>query len=197
MTVDPDAAATTAHLRTAPVPESAVPVDPGIAPFQKRSPVERCIVQGGIVLLLVVLAVELRAQKGFSGTIAALRVLSDDGEKERAMTEVERVISLFPSRDIVAENAIETTTEYSWFSFFKNEKYRLNIVASKATPSEMLRYYTGTTDPMTVKEPDPKDVVPRPEGGFSLSPPKMSGGDKRGGTTEKATPNGRPPSPAE
>ena len=187
-------------------------VGPVTSVKKQRSAVERIIVQGGIVVLLVVLAIELRAQKGLSGTLEALRDLTDDGEKESSMAEVEQVISLFPSTRRVAENGIETTVEYSWFSIFKNGQYNLNIVSSKKpqpkvapgtvtkddSPEQMLRYYTGTQDPMTVKELDPKDIVPRPEGGFSFgSSPSDSGPRDRvppGGESEpdsdadKATP---------
>ena len=187
-------------------------VGPVTSVKKQRSSVERIIVQGGIVVLLVVLAIELRAQKGLSGTLEALRALTDDGEKESSMSEVEQVISLFPSTRLVAENGIETTVEYSWFSIFKNGQYNLNIVSSKKpqpkvapgtvtkddSPEQMLRYYTGTQDPMAVKELDPEDIVPRPEGGFSFgSSPSDSGPRDRvppGGESEpdsvadKATP---------
>ena len=177
-------------------------VGPVTSVKKHRSAVERIIVQGGIVVLLVVLAIEFRAQKGLSGTLGALRDLTDDGEKESSMAEVEQVISLFPSTRRVAENGIETTVEYSWFSIFKNGQYNLNIVSSKKpqpkvapgtvttdnSPEQMLRYYTGTQDPMTVKELDPEDIVPRPEGGFSFgSSPSDSGPRSRvppGGESE-------------
>ena len=169
----------------------------GTSVKKPRSTVERIIVQGGIVVLFFVLAIEFRAQKGLSGTLEALRVLTDDGEKESSMAEVEQVISLFPSTRVVAENGIETTVGYSWFSIFKNGQYNLNIVSSKKpqpkvppgtvsqdnSPEQMLRYYTGTKDPMEVKELDPEDIVPRPEGGFSFGSSPSDSGPRGGAAT--------------
>lgn len=157
-------------------------VGSGTSEKKPRSTVERIIVQGGIVILLLVLTIELRAFMGLSGTLEALSVLTDDGEKESSMSEVEQVISLFPSTRLVAENGIETTVEYSWFSIFKNGQYNLNVVSSKKpqprvppgtvskddSPEQMLRYYTGAEDPMAVKQLDPEDIVPLPEGGLSF-----------------------------
>ena len=157
-------------------------VGSGTSEKKPRSTVERIIVQGGIIILLLVLAIELRAYMGLSGTLEALNVLTEDGEKESSMSEVEQVISLFPATRIVAENRIETTVEYSWFSIFKYGQYKLNIVSSRNpqpkaspgnvlnddSPDQMLRYFTAADDPMAVKALDPKDIIPLPEGGLSF-----------------------------
>ena len=152
---------------------------------KKRSPVERIIVQGGIVVLLIIVAIEFRAQKGYTDTLEKIRIATEDGEKEISLEEVTGLLTLSPSSFLESENGIESTTCYSWFSVFKNGQFKLNIVATKTEPRQMLRYFTGSDgDPMTVKPPTEISAAPTPEERKRL----MQGGGGGGGAPKQNSP---------
>ena len=52
------------------------------APVKQRSPVERAIVWGGILILILVVAIEYRAQQGYTNSLMALSEASDENDGE-------------------------------------------------------------------------------------------------------------------
>lgn len=136
---------------------------------KRRNPIERILVQGGIVILLLVLGVELRAQKGYTTSLNSLKETSDHDDGGKPLSEVEPMLILGPSKTQISQNKVEATWEYSWFSFFKNGQYRIRLVTSIGEPVEMVRYYTGTEDTMMdVRERPPEEVHKLPPGGLGF-----------------------------
>jgi hypothetical protein len=182
------------------------------APAEKRrSPVERFIVQGGIFALLIILAVEFRAVRGYSVGLKALKAISDADESGTPMSEVEAALPLFPAKRLVSENAIEQTWEYSWLSIFKRGQFAIRIVTSRDDSNsgggsaegkgstlhdavEMVRYYTGTEDTsMEVRELSPDEIKPLPPGGLRIGggpsepPPASDSGSDESPAGENAS----------
>ena len=158
-------------------------------PAKQRSPVERAIVWGGILLLLLVVGIEYRAQQGYANSLQALSDASDETEGELTLDEVEALFSGGPSRSVKTENGIETHFVYSWLSFFKSGEYVLNVLASKDEPSHLLRYYTADgVDPMAPIPPK----NPTPKGNLSLSggPGRGSSGGGESADTDEKTAEG-------
>ncbi|MCA9035356.1 MAG: hypothetical protein KDA91_09505 [Planctomycetaceae bacterium] len=142
---------------------------------KSRSPVERAIVWGGIIVLIGIVGLEYRAQTGYSASLDAISNASGNTE-ELEFAAVESLLSGGPSRTKKSENRIETHYVYSWFSLFRSGQYVINVLASKDEPSTMLRFYTGDgVDPM--KPIPPANPTALPPGGLSLS---AGGGGNRG-----------------
>jgi hypothetical protein len=101
------------------------PVDPNLKPVTKRSPVERALVWGGILLLLVVVGSELQAQRGYNSTLAGLEETFD---KNATLSEAELPSHIhgFVIRDEEKKNEVRTLT-VSWPSLFRTYKLRLPI----------------------------------------------------------------------
>ncbi len=101
------------------------PVDPNLKPVAKRSPVERALVWGGILLLLMVVGSELQAQRGYNSTLAGLEETFDNGQT-MAEAELSGHVHGFALRDEEKKNDVRTLT-VTWPSLFRTYKLRLPI----------------------------------------------------------------------
>jgi hypothetical protein len=101
------------------------PADPNLKPTAKRSPLERALVWGGILLLLVVVGSELLAQRGYNSTLAGLEETFDNGQT-MAETELSGHVHGFAVRNEEKVNELRTLT-LSWPSLFRTYKLRLPI----------------------------------------------------------------------
>ena len=109
---------------------------------RKRSGVERVVVWGGIVLLLGLLVIELRARQAYNITVNALNELpaATDG---RPFTEFEPLIQSYGSLDVTAEGVGEKRYTYRWFSVIAPGRYVLNVIATDSDPITVLSFSTG------------------------------------------------------
>ncbi|MDB5345610.1 MAG: hypothetical protein JWP89_3987 [Schlesneria sp.] len=101
------------------------PADPNLKPTPKRSPLERALVWGGILVLLVVVGSELLAQRGYNSTLAGLEETFDSGQT-LAETELPGHIRGFAIRNEEKKNEVRTLT-MTWPSLFRTYKLRLPI----------------------------------------------------------------------
>ena len=91
----------------------------GSAPAKKpRSPVERMIVWGGIVVLLLLLAAQARARLGYQLTSSALaeRVREDEGANPQALAvkDLNQYILGWPSRTVQERGKTEQVITLTW-----------------------------------------------------------------------------------
>ncbi|HEY4259204.1 MAG TPA: hypothetical protein VGM98_03545 [Schlesneria sp.] len=100
-------------------------VDPNPKPTAKRSPVERALVWGGILLLLVVVGSELLAQWGYNSTLAGLEETFDNGQT-MAESELSGRVHGFALRNEEKAGELRTLT-LTWPSLFRTYKLRLPI----------------------------------------------------------------------
>jgi hypothetical protein len=92
------------------------PASPG-AGKKPRSPVERVIVWGGIIVLLLLVAVQAHARKGYEWTLEALQPLVDDdfeGAVPLAIADVEQHVVGFPSQSENVVSPTRTERVYRW-----------------------------------------------------------------------------------
>jgi hypothetical protein len=179
---------------------SEAPETKTTAPVKKRSPAERVLVWGGILILLLVVAIEFRAQRGYSQTLESFSNASDDGDVDLPMANAESFMVMFPQRQQTAVNGIEHTYAYTWMSLFKSGQFQLNVVYTAGDDPSMLRYWTGSGfDPMTPTV-DP-DAHLRPGGSpemLEISSSQGFGGgtgsrDPDGASRRSANSSSRPP----
>lgn len=116
---------------------------------KKRSPVERVIVWGGIVLMLGVLLIEYRAKTGYDTTISALLSLSDTNG-DVTMEEARQKMTGFTSVNGPVPNADgQDVYTYRWFSILKWGTYEVSLTSSK--DKRLLRTFNG---PAFAEDPD-------------------------------------------
>jgi len=106
-------------------PESA------LATKKKRSPIERALVWGGIIAMLVVVYVEWSSRQGFDGAMASLEsaVHKTDAEgsaKGLPVADVPNHIKGYATRGEEARDGTKKVT-YQWPSLFKVYKIGLTI----------------------------------------------------------------------
>jgi len=131
---------------------------------KSRSPVEKAVVWGGIIVLLGLVLVELRAQQGHSTAVTKLQDLFGDDEEEVAASELDNVISWFPSKTVAVDTPAAVDYRYNWQSVFKSGQFVLHVVVSKDDPAQLVRYYTGDEDPMAPEPSDtPTEQIPAEE----------------------------------
>jgi hypothetical protein len=101
------------------------PADPNPKPTTRRSPLERALVWGGILLLLVVVGSELLAQRGYGSTLSGLEERFDSNAT-LPEAELPGHIHGFAIRDEEKKNDVRTLT-LTWPSLFRTYKLRLPI----------------------------------------------------------------------
>lgn len=103
----------------------ASPAHPVIKPKARRSPVERALVWGGILLLLMVVGSELLAQRGFSSTLNGLEETFDNGT---LLTEAQLPdhIHGFFFRDEEKIDGVRILS-VQWPSLFRTYKIRIPV----------------------------------------------------------------------
>jgi len=161
---------------------------------KSRSPVEKAVVWGGIIVLLGLVLVELRAQQGHSTAVTKLQDLFGDDEEEVPASELDNVISWFPSKTVAVDTPAAVDYRYNWQSVFKSGQFVLHVVVSKDDPAQLVRYYTGEEDPMAPEPSDtPTEQIPAEELAAMLGGAGGGGGGggRRGGDGDGET-SGRP-----
>ena len=101
------------------------PANPNPKPTTKRSPIERALVWGGILLLLIVVGSELQAQRGYNSTLAGLEETFDNNA---TLTEAELPSHIhgLANRNEEKQNDVRTLT-VTWPSLFRTYKLRLPV----------------------------------------------------------------------
>lgn len=153
---------------------------PSSAGKKPRSPIEKVIVRGGILVLVVLVFVELRAQQGHSGTVSTLQELTANAEDDVPFSKVQEAVSWFPSTEVTKLSESETKYRYNWQSVFKPGRFVLNVVTNNEEPPLVLRYFTDDKDPMeAVPEENPMPALTEEEAAKALSGGGGGGGGAR------------------
>lgn len=140
---------------------------------KERSPIERTIVWGLIVGLLVVVGLEFRAQKAHA---AALEVLESFYKKnpdgEMKFSDVQKAMSYSPRVDGPTQGKGHQLYVFSWLSIFKSGEFQIEVkvetgvddphVMSFTTP-KAVELFDSRHDP-NAKVYDPGDEMPEPMG---------------------------------
>ena len=103
----------------------------GKIPVRKRSAVERAVVWGGILALIVVVLVEWTSRKNYDATlgsiVAALRTVDVAGVSEGIpVAEAERYVKGFAFRGEIKGKELRKIT-YRWASLFKFYKLAMTV----------------------------------------------------------------------
>ncbi len=154
-----------------------VPVDsnspPAVPASSKppRNPVERIFVWGGIGLLLVVVMLEFRAQRGYAQTLEALNASTANEEHETTLQEAMQVLTMSPTVSDPVPSGPYNNIDCSWFSLCKSGQYKITLVCSRDKEPVLLAFTTPNPEP----EPEPM-VTPYTGGGASPASPSGTGG---------------------
>ncbi len=188
-----------------------VPVDSNSSPAvpatskPPRNPVERMIVWGGIGLLLVVVMLEFRAQRGYAQTLDALNASTANEEHETTLNEAMQVLTLSPAVSDPVPFGPYDHVHCSWFSLCKSGQYKITLVCSRDKEPVLLAF----TTPIPPSEPEPEVTSPSGEAatpgptGMGMGGPGMgmgggpggvgAGRSRRPGGEESTTPTGETP----
>jgi hypothetical protein len=120
-------------MSTDPTPASAPPAK------KSRSPVERCVVWGGIVLLLALAAVQAHARFGYTMTLQKLqaRIAADDSSETAPplyVMEVPDLIVGWPTRSVQKDRHWERVT-YKWQGLTQSYEISMPYDTSDAQPA--------------------------------------------------------------
>ena len=165
-----------------------VPVDSNSSPAvpttskPPRNPVERIVVWGGIGLLLVVVMLEFRAQRGYAQTLDALNTYATNEEHETTLGEAMQVLALSPAVSDPVLSGPYNHIDCTWFSLCKNGQYRITLVCSRDKEPVLLSFTTPNPPP----EPEPEVAAQptgtsTPMGGPGMGGMGMGGGPGMGG----------------
>jgi len=94
-----------------------------------RSLTERCLVWGGIVVLLVIVLFEWSARNGYSKTLVAweaARKANDEGSG-LVLTEADKLVRGFPSTTSRDQPPLSKVLTYTWSGLFRSHSIRLQI----------------------------------------------------------------------
>ena len=147
-----------------------------------RNPIERVIVWGGIGVLLVVMGIEARAQRGYAMSLDAFQTaFSDSEEVEVSLDDARKLMALGPAEvkapDEHGPFHYYKYYRFSWFSLFKSGDYEITL---KVTDNDELNVISFSTP--AAPQPDWMDVsTPSPEETASEDPAAMGGGFPGGG----------------
>ena len=148
-----------------------------------RSPVERFIVWGGIVVLLLLVAVQAHARKGYELTLQALQPLVDDdyeGGVPLPIADIDSHVVGFPSRSENELSATRTERVYRWRGLRGSYGITLEYNPSIDTPVVTSMVTDGAPLPEVpeyVESPDDEDpTMEMPGGGGSPSDDTEGGG---------------------
>lgn len=135
---------------------------------RKRSGLEKFTVWGGISLLLVLLLVEARAQKGYQQSLEKFQDALEDQEREFVvLDDARKMMAYFPSESGPEESEGGETYNFSWFSILKSGQYSISVVAVPDENYRITRFATANS---------PMENVSRRSG---------EGGDDDGGFEEE------------
>lgn len=166
---------------------------------KKRSPVERAIVWGLIVLLGIAVALEYRGMTGYSQTLDALETRFDETRGQDpytfTLTEAKSLATMAPSFSQPAEDGSRTESVAKWFTllrFLPGRKYDIHLGLTDTTEKAGITSITTAADreleesvlegaPLAANDggPSPTDATDPPAGGQSAEPPAGNGGSGR------------------
>jgi hypothetical protein len=94
-----------------------------------RNPIERVIVWGGIGLLLVIVGIEARAQRGYSQSLVAVQdAFADNEEVQITLNDARKLMALGPAEvKTRSENQSVDHHQFSWLSLFKSGQYEITL----------------------------------------------------------------------
>lgn len=149
-----------------------------------RNPVERVIVWGLIGVLLVVMGIEARAQRGYAMSLDAFQTTFSDGEEvEITLDDARKLMTLGPTEvkapDEHGPYHYYDYYRFSWFSLFKSGDYEITL---KVTDNEELIVVSFSTP--AAPEPDwlNESTLPSEEDATD-DPVAMGGGGFSGGSS--------------
>jgi hypothetical protein len=147
-----------------------------------RNPIERVIVWGLIGVLLVVMGIEARAQRGYAMSLDAFQTAFSDGEEVAiALDDARKLMALGPAEvkapDEHGPFHYYDYYRFSWFSLFKSGDYEITL---QVTDNEELNVISFSTP--AAPQPDWMDVsTPESDEDASEDPAAMGGGGFPGG----------------
>lgn len=101
-----------------PVPPTSPPVGATAVPKKQRTPAEKVVVWGGIVLLLLLVAMQARARLGYTKTLQALqdRMEEDEGANANPLLvkDLPQYVFGWPSQKAEKRGTHLTTIELTW-----------------------------------------------------------------------------------
>ena len=141
-----------------------------------RNPVERVIVWGLIGVLLVVMGIEARAQRGYAMSLNAFQTAFSDGEEvEITLNDARRLMALGPAEvkapDEHGPYHYYDYYRFSWFSLFKSGDYEITL---KVTDNDELNVISFSTP--AAPEPDWMDESTLPSEEDATDDPATTGG---------------------
>lgn len=150
---------------------------------KKRNPLERLLVWGGIIALLVVVFIEYRAKQSYDTTVSALQDVAN-GMRDVTIDEARQLMVGYSQVEGPHPNPQGLNTyHYKWFSLFKGGTYQITLVEND---NHMLKTFTGpafAVDPdelaAKIKEANSDDV--------ELTPPIIGNVTPDNPNEEKAT----------
>lgn len=167
------------------------PADIGTAK-KKRSPVERVLVWGGILALLVVLLIEFRAQQGYTQSLNAVTSAFGERTEDLTLPDVEQLMQFAPAKSGPEAGELRDIYTYSWFSIFRTGQFQLIIETTQnEDPPIVLSYSTANPE-----SPDESAAMDQNMGGGGPPPAAamVPGGGSPGGGFPGGT-SGPPPNP--
>ena len=153
-----------------------------------RNPTERIAVWVGIGLLLAVVALEFRAQRGYAQSLDSLNASAGDEAKETTLAEARQLLALAPSVSAPVQSGMYDEYQCSWPSLFKSGQYQITLVASREKDPLLMEFRTPNPPP----EPEPEVAA---EGSGEASPSPMGGMGMGGGGMGMGGGGARRPNP--
>lgn len=165
-----------------------------------RSPVERIIVWGGIIVLLGVVAVEARARKGYEWTLSALEkeIAKDEGAdaKPLLVKDIDQHLIGWPNRTESELGSYRKIT-LTWRGLFQKKPYGIDLTYDSRDHGDgfaVLDLVTHGADEPAAPEPVPEDAGPvEPPGGYGISTAPMAHNAETGGSPAPGGPAGESP----
>ena len=100
-----------------------------------------------LAVVVIVLAIELRAAIGHAQSVKALTAVAPEGLFEKTFqAEIESKLLLFPAESVVRSNIDEHVVRYHWFSILRpligQPELELFVVAAPEEPRQAFAFYT-------------------------------------------------------
>lgn len=144
-----------------------------------RNPVERVIVWGLIGVLLVVMGIEARAQRGYAMSLDAFQTTFSDGEEvEITLDDARKLMALGPAEvkapDEYGPYHFYDYYRFSWFSLFKSGDYEITLKVTDNDELTVISFSTPAAPQPAWMEMDESSLPP--EEAASFDPATMGGG---------------------
>lgn len=165
----------------------------GSPPKPARNPMERIVVWGGIIVLVLIALIEYRAKTGFEASLKALEDAANDITKDVTYADAQGMMTGYTSMVGPTEDQGHQTHDYKWFSLFKGGTYNIKLVASRDQEPTLLTFVTPLSDQEIAEE---KARIAAAEAAFAAEPsregiePTRGGGGEGGGAGGPGGPGG-------